>query len=46
VVFCVGVLVGRDESWGFHEQDGTTTVNHGRALAGQAVLCSDPVDLP
>ncbi len=45
VVFCVGVLVGRDESWGFHDVDGVTTVNHGRATAGQAVFCSDPVQL-
>lgn len=44
-VFCVGVLVGDDPSWGFHETDGVTTVNHGRALAGQTVLCSDPMDL-
>ena len=40
-----GVLVGRDDGWGFHEHDGTTTVNHGRALDGQPVLCSDPVDV-
>ncbi len=45
VVFCVGVLVGRDPSWGFHDVDGVTTVNHGRAGAGQATFCSDPVEI-
>lgn len=42
VVFCLGVLVGRDESWGFHDQGGVESVNHGRALSGQSVLCSEP----
>jgi hypothetical protein len=45
VVFCVGVLVGRDPSWGFHDVDGVTTVNHGRAATGQATFCSDPVEV-
>lgn len=45
VVFCVGVLVGRDPSWGFHDVDGVTTVNHGRAGAGQTTFCSDPVEI-
>jgi hypothetical protein len=45
VVFCVGVLVGREPSWGFHDVDGVTTVNHGRATAGQATFCSDPVEV-
>ena len=45
VVFCVGVLVGRDPGWGFHDVDGVTTVNHGRAGAGQATFCSDPVEV-
>lgn len=45
VVFCVGVLVGRDASWGFHDVDGVTTVNHGRAGAGQTTFCSDPVEV-
>ncbi|MDR7252784.1 hypothetical protein J2X46_001769 [Nocardioides sp. BE266] len=45
VVFCAGVLVGRDPSWGFHDVDGVTTVNHGRSAAGQATFCSDPVEV-
>ncbi len=46
VVFCVGVLSGRDDSWGIAQDRGVTTVDHGRATAGQTTRCSEPVDLP
>lgn len=46
VVFCLGILSGRDPAWGLHEQDGILTVEHGRAQAGQTTRCSEPVDLP
>ncbi|MEV5002757.1 hypothetical protein [Nocardioides sp. LML1-1-1.1] len=46
VVFCLGILSGRDPAWGIREQDGIVTVEHGRAQEGQTTRCSEPVDLP
>lgn len=46
VVFCVGVLSGREPAWGFKEDGGVARVNHGKALAGQTTRCSEPAALP
>jgi len=46
VVFCIGVISGREPNWGFKQNQGAMTVNHGNAAAGQTTLCSAPVELP
>ncbi|WP_207006539.1 hypothetical protein [Nocardioides aromaticivorans] len=46
VVFCVGVLSGREPAWGFKDDGGIARVNHGRAAEGQTTRCSEPVALP
>lgn len=46
VVFCLGILSGRDPAWGIREQDGILAVDHGGAQEGQTTRCSEPAELP
>lgn len=46
VVFCVGVLSGREPGWGFKDDGGIARVNHGRPAEGQTTRCSEPAALP